>query len=270
MDFYLGTHEPSWLGRTEVPLFISRRRLARLKRLPRALGPWALDSGGFTELTLHGRWVTGARSYVAEVRRWSEEIGQLRWAACQDWMCEPFMLNRTGLSVSEHQRRTIDSYRELRDLAPDLPWVPVLQGWTVGDYWRHVEAYAQAGVDLGRLPLVGLGSVCRRQSALRATALLASLAVVDGLSLHGFGFKLKGLEGAAPYLASADSLAWSYHARRRPPLPGCSHKSCVNCLAYALRWRLRVEGLGAEAQAVAASAPVGQFRQRGLFDEATA
>jgi hypothetical protein len=34
MQFYLGTHETSWLKRTSVPLFISRRRLARLRKAP--------------------------------------------------------------------------------------------------------------------------------------------------------------------------------------------------------------------------------------------
>ncbi len=36
MKFWLGTHEVSWLGRTDVPLFISRRRLARQKTWARA------------------------------------------------------------------------------------------------------------------------------------------------------------------------------------------------------------------------------------------
>lgn len=48
--FYLGTHQPQWLGRYDVPMFISRRRLSSRKSLPQARGRWALDSGGFTEL----------------------------------------------------------------------------------------------------------------------------------------------------------------------------------------------------------------------------
>jgi hypothetical protein len=85
--FYLGTHHPSWLRRTDVPLFISRRRLAGRKTLPRARGPWALDSGGFQELTLHGRWTLTPREYVREVRRYASEIGNLRFAAAMDWLC---------------------------------------------------------------------------------------------------------------------------------------------------------------------------------------
>lgn len=237
--FFLGTHEPSWLGRAGVPLFISRRRLARQRRWPRALAPWALDSGGFTEITQRGKWDLPPAEYAAEVRRYSDEIGMMEWAAVQDWMCEPFALARTGLDVPEHQRRTIRSYLELRDRAPAVPWVPVLQGWTLDDYRRHLDDYASAGVDLRTLPVVGVGSVCRRQNTTEAAAIFGML-YRYGLRLHGFGLKLGGLRRASHLLASADSLAWSYRARRSPPMPGHLHKSCANCMAFALEWRHRV------------------------------
>ena len=37
MLFYLGTHEVSWLRRYSVPLFVSARRLRRIKNPPRAV-----------------------------------------------------------------------------------------------------------------------------------------------------------------------------------------------------------------------------------------
>jgi len=104
------------------------------------------------------------------------------------------------------------------------------------DRWRCAELYEAAGIDLGAEPLVGLGTVCRRQQTIMVGALVATLAA-DGLRLHGFGFKRTGLRDAAPHLASADSLAWSLNARRNRPLAGCEHASCANCLAYALAWR---------------------------------
>lgn len=235
---YLGTHHPHWLARVDVPLFVSRRTLAGRKTFPRALGPWAEDSGGFSELTMHGAWQTTPAQYVSEVRRHRDEVGNLEWAAIQDWMCEPFMLAKTGLSVEEHQRRTIDSYATLLDLAPEIPWAPVLQGWEPDDYLRHLDAYGARGFDLRRAPVVGVGSVCRRQHMDAAILILRSL---QGLKLHGFGFKVQGLERAWNLLASSDSLAWSFNARHSPPLPGCTHKSCANCPRYALRWYERVQ-----------------------------
>lgn len=233
----MGAHMPSWLATARVPLFVSRRRLAGLAKLPRAAAPWALDSGGFTELSMFGRWTVDARTYAADVRRFRDEIGALAWAAPQDWMCEPAILAKTGSTVEQHQRRTIANYLELRSLAPDLPFVPVLQGWGLAEYWRHVEMYDAAGVSLRTLPLVGIGSVCRRQATLGAGALIASLAA-DGIRLHGFGFKTSGLRGGgACSLASADSMAWSLNARKSPPMVGHAHRSCANCLPYAIQWR---------------------------------
>ena len=236
--FYLGTHHPGWLAKASVPLFVSRTRLIKRRTFPGASAHWALDSGAFTELSIHGRWTVPAEQYAREARLFSQEIGSLDFAAPQDWMCEPWILQRTGLSVSEHQRRTLLNFLKLQDLAPEVPWIPVLQGWAVHDYWRHAEMYAASGVDLADRPLVGVGSICRRQATKTAGGILASLATAYGLRLHAFGFKTLGLRQSSAYLGSADSMAWSMAARRaKAPLPGCSHATCGNCFRFALLWR---------------------------------
>ena len=110
--FYVGTHHPGWLATAAMPLFISDRRLRTYKTLPRAATTWALDSGAFTELSRHGSWDHGPtpRQYAARIRRYTDHIGHLAWAAPQDWMCEPAILARTGLTITEppaahhHQR----------------------------------------------------------------------------------------------------------------------------------------------------------------------
>ena len=217
---------------------MSHRRLAARRRLPRAATGWALDSGGFTELRLHGRWQTSAAEYVAAVRRYRDEIGSLEWAAPMDWMCEPFMLAKTGLTVAVHQAHTVANYLELRDLAPDLPFIPVLQGWSLDDYRRCALLYQRSGVDLTAEPLVGVGSVCRRQATGEIEVIVHSLAAM-GLRLHGFGVKTRGMMRYADCLTSADSLAWSFEARRAAPLRACRHANCANCLRYAAAWRER-------------------------------
>jgi hypothetical protein len=62
-------------------MFVSARRLRSYKRVPVARGRWALDSGGFSELSLFGRWETLPEVYAAEVDRWAIEVGGLDWAA---------------------------------------------------------------------------------------------------------------------------------------------------------------------------------------------
>lgn len=239
LQFYLGTHHPVWLERVRVPLFISNRRLMRRKRLPRAIAPWALDSGGFTELTLNGRWTITAREYVQLVRRYIEEIGLMEWAAIQDWMCEEQILRRTRLSVAHHQLLTLHNYFDLLSLAPGIPWMPVIQGFSRDEYLRHADMYEGAGVDLASFPRVGLGSVCRRQGTEMARRMITTF-TMRGYRVHGFGLKTAGLKYLAGLIESADSLAWSYGARYKPPLAGHTHKHCGNCLEYALEWRARM------------------------------
>jgi len=281
IKFYLGTHQPSWLATAGVPLFVSHRRLAGRKTLPRAIEGWALDSGGFSELLLYSEWRTTPEEYIAAVRRYDEEIGMLEWAAPQDWMCEPPMLRKTSrreatqdamlsgggitpedeldatfnelqLATPEdqillHQERTVANFVHLQELwaaesGDESPIMPVLQGWEVEDYLRCVRMYRDAGVDVTDYPVVGLGSVCRRQDSDEIGEIVETLLhAVPGLELHGFGVKMRGLEKYGLMLLTTDSLAWSFDARHSEPLPGCvGHKNCANCLPFALQWRERI------------------------------
>lgn len=240
LRFYLGTHETSkqWWD-AGVPLFVSRRRIDRnhKKRFPVATAPWALDSGGFTELDTYHGWRTTPAEYVASVLLYQGEIGQLTWCAPQDWMCEPHMLEKTGLTVADHQRLTVDNFLELEQQLGDLV-VPVLQGWLHDDYLRCVELYEQAGVDLASKPTVGLGTVCRRQDTAAAEGIVRAL---QPLRLHGFGVKTLGLARYGDLLASADSMSWSVTARKQQiRLEGHDHQICNNCLDYALIWRQKM------------------------------
>ena len=270
--FFVGIHQPGWVYRPDmrgVCYFISANRLRDRKRWqPTLWVRWALDSGGFTELTKYGRWMVEPWRYVNDVYRWWRELSQPEFCAPQDWMCEPPMLKRTayidgiirprgrvdGLPLAKiiercpdltpaqsaervrvHQARTVENFLCLRSLAPDIPFIPVLQGWHTDDYLQHVRDYAAAGVDLAAEPLVGVGSVCRRQGTQEIADLLRILHAC-GLRLHGFGVKQAGLRLSTSYLASADSMAWSFTARRSAPLPGCSHRNCANCPIYARQY----------------------------------
>lgn len=240
--FYLGVHHPDWIhGRGRwlrgQPMFVSHRSLRGRQALFPADRQWALDSGGYTELRKHGTWTTSPADYAADVARYTDQISHLDWAAVQDWMCEDDALKATGRTVANHQALTITSLLDLRTIAPHLPWVPVLQGRTVDDYRRHRDAYTAAGIDLTVEPVVGLGSVCRRQSTRPVHDLIRELAS-GGIRLHAFGFKTTGLAAVGEHLYSADSMAWSYAARRTPADPLCApfHDHCSNCPRFAHHW----------------------------------
>lgn len=235
--FYLGTHVPSWLWRSPdpVPFFVSRRTLSKVKTWKPAKNRWALDSGGFTEIHMHGRWDMSEKEYVSFVDRARKEVGNLDFAAPQDWMCEDSALKATGLSVREHQRRTTLNFLRLRDTKVGDLVIPVLQGQTIGDYLSHVEEYEREGISLVEEKTVGVGSVCRRKAEAEFLE-LEELAFLR--NLHGFGVKKGGLRAQPDLFASSDSLAWSFAARRgQIRLDGHSHKNCANCLEFALLWR---------------------------------
>jgi len=237
--FYLGTHHPYWLWKhPHVSYFISDRRIKEVKTLKETKSAWALDSGGFTEVVKHGRWITGADEYAERIKRYANEVTHLEWAAPQDWICGAKVLKATGLSVQVHQERTVDSVVHLRSKVSCTNVIPVLQGETPEDYLRHAEMYEARGFVLADEPRVGVGSVFNRQDDVKILRLLHRLHS-QGMRIHAFGFKLTGLRLAAGYLASADSMAWSYDARRGKRHPDCvdaKHKRCSNCFVYAHEW----------------------------------
>ena len=241
MKFYLGTHHPHWLADSPMPLFISHRRLKDRRTLPRAQTCWALDSGAFSDITINGAFTTTPTDYINAIGRYQDQIGSLDWAAPQDHMCEPWVLARSTLAdtVPRAQHWTVDNYLTLRTLDATLPIIPVLQGQTLDDYRHHIDMYNTAGINLHAEPVVGLGSVCRRQATQEIGHLVAHLST--DLRLHGFGVKLDGLRRYGWALHSADSMAWSYAGRRTPCPQSTSRLNCANCRHYAHTWHTRID-----------------------------
>ena len=137
------------------------------------------------------------------------------FAVTQDYMCEPAMLKRTGLTVHDHQRLTVERFGELLRCETGVYIMPVLQGYDPGDYVEHLRMY---GDRLAHGAWVGVGSVCKRQGSPRKIldVLFAIKMVRPDLKLHGFGVKFTSLRNGLirNLLYSADSMAWSYAARK--------------------------------------------------------
>jgi hypothetical protein len=91
-----------------------------------AVNEWMLDSGVFTELARFGRYRDGVEVYAEQIKRW-KTCGQLLTAVSQDYMTEPFILEKTGVTVEEHQRLTIKRYDAL--LACDTGVYGLCQDW---------------------------------------------------------------------------------------------------------------------------------------------
>lgn len=181
-----------------------------------AVQDWVLDSGAFTEVARHGGYRYGVEQYCKQICRWSR-CGNLLIAVAQDWMCEPFVLSRTGLTVAEHQKLTIERYDQLLKLELPVELMPVLQGYRSSDYIDHLQQYGSR-LQLGAW--VGVGSVCRRNGNPDEVAnLLKGIKLLrPDLRLHGFGLKILALENieVRSLLYSCDSMAWSYPRKFMP------------------------------------------------------
>lgn len=221
-QLWLGAQEPwwAWNGDAQGRLLLSARRIKERasegKGKPRrATVPLFIDSGAYTELALHGQWAWTAEDYADFIVRMCGVLGTVEHVGIQDWMCTPSLMGRTGKTVLEHQERTVASFFELRQLAPGVPWLPTLQGFTLEDYLVCAELYLRSGFDIRTAALVGLGSVCQRNGSEELTELIQALCdAFPGVPFHGFGIKKKGILASCFQLRSFDSMAWSEEARR--------------------------------------------------------
>lgn len=192
-----------------------------------------MDSGAFTEISTHGRYRTSEEEYATQIVRWKGN-GNLLAAVSQDFMCEQFILDKTGLSIEDHQRMTIERYDNLLRCETGVYILPVLQGFAAQDYVRHIRMY---GARLPQGAWVGVGSICKRNGDPRAieSVLLAIHDERPDLRLHGFGLKTTALASGIvdELLETADSMGWSYQGR----MAGGSG----NDWRYAMKWKTRIE-----------------------------
>lgn len=173
--------------------------------------PAALDSAGFVATMIYGDYIQPRAAYVALAGSYSWD-----WWAARDFCCEP-QIARNRATVLERVQRTVaelaECRREAEEQGVSMP-MPVLQGWLPDDYKRCADM-------MGALPtLVGVGSVCRRPMGGRD----GLINVVDALdyhlpphvTLHMFGVKGPGITELRghPRIASVDSMAWDFAARR--------------------------------------------------------
>jgi hypothetical protein len=211
--FYPGLHQPADARHFSRACISINRLRGRKKHVP--CYDLIIDSGAFTELSTHGHYRDTPDVYGAElVRLQSEGVIRPAVAVAQDYMCEPFILEKTGMTVREHQKRTVDRYTSLIDYKVHVPVMPVLQGFAPLDYVQHLEDYGSL-LEPGRW--TGVGSVCKRNgSPVDIVNVLSAIrAARPDLKLHGFGLKKTALMNPSvrAMLHTADSMAWSYHAR---------------------------------------------------------
>ena len=230
--FYTGSHEVRFLA--TLPTAMISINVLNRRRSDFEANRWILDSGAFTRL-LSGKGHLPIREYARAINRWAV-CGDLQAAVAQDMMCEPFVLEITGLTVREHQSASTRNYLDLRDLV-DTYVMPVVQGYAPEEYAEHtreLSPYLQEG------SWVGVGTLCKRNGSPSTVSqvLTAVLRERPDLRIHGFGIKKTALSKAdiRARMHSADSMAWSASAR-------WLKTGRANDLSYAIEWSNEVRNL---------------------------
>ncbi len=182
---------------------------------------WALDSGGFGELRKNGKYSYTPKQYIEAVNRLNPDL-----FFSMDWMCEPTILKKTGLSVKDHQLKTTENIfaiKVLRErqgsafrgasskLRTYSEFCGVIQGWSLDDYLVHIDQLKEHDCIT---PIMGIGSICRRHKEEEIFEIISSIKKeLPKTNLHGFGVKtsvIKKFPEVINLLDSIDSAAWGW------------------------------------------------------------
>jgi hypothetical protein len=195
-----------------------------------------VDSGGFTAARRWGRYPWSPEQYADFAREVSRDV-PLDFCAIMDYACEPAVDRSILRTNHERIKATIRNQAACLECAPDLPWLPVLQG----------DSLAERAFDLalrlrmGMLPTeyAGIGSVCGRGAIAARRVVKFYTDRLPGARFHAFGMHVQALDDDAVFgaLRSWDSYAWNWGRGQkdvdRPP--ECYHKPGESWTEYTAR-----------------------------------
>ena len=186
------------------------RQRFRIRRPPADhISALTIDSGGFTAAKRWGCYPWTREQYVEFIRQEIRDI-PLTFCASMDYACEREVNRETFATNRERIRQTIENEMQLRALAPDLPWLGVLQGNTLDERLFDVRCRRRLGLIF---PLMGIGSICGRRASEAATVIRSYRRWLPGVRYHAFGLDCRTLDGrddVAAAVQSWDSYAWNW------------------------------------------------------------
>jgi len=167
-----------------------------------------IDSGGFSMFTKYAEFPYSVSNYI-------EFVNDLRdkWpvteVATMDYPCEPEVNRSSHKTNVERIDATINNALECIDHDTSIPWVPVLQGYTLDEYKYCWDQYQEFGVSAN---LWAVGSVCVRKKTGGIRYLMTRIKRYTKQNLHSFGLTLSSLRHSDVFfsIVSSDSAAWNW------------------------------------------------------------
>jgi hypothetical protein len=202
--------------------------ILRTNTIPEHVPEIAVDAGGFVAaLRYECSYPFSWQAYTA----WIAHLPRVSWAALPDHPCEPQLAGNRD-AVRARQVATTNASLEFVMFRRHVSWawVPTIQGRNVDEYVWHARYWRY---ELLKLPhgdfrdycqglehpsfRVGIGSLCRRQSAADVVRIVSAVADVLeplGMRFHLWGVKLDAIAalrtaGLSGVIASLDSAAWN-------------------------------------------------------------
>jgi len=185
------------------------RQCLRVRRPPSNVKTMCIDSGGFTAARRWGRYPWSVEQYVEFIRAVSRDV-PLDFCAILDYACEPSVDRSTLETNQERIVATIRNEARCYEAAPDLPWLPVLQGDTLEE--RSFDLAIRKEVGMLPAGYAGIGSICGRGAVAARRVVKFYADQLPGRVFHGFGMHICALDDDAVYavVKSWDSYAWTW------------------------------------------------------------
>jgi hypothetical protein len=189
--------------------------VGRQRNLRGAKAEWGL---------LPGHW-TDVPYLVSEIENIMDKVATPDWIASSDFPTPFSMQERQGRAIAIHQRLTA--------LDPDLPFRPALYGRSARDLLVHADLWRLEHPDVISF-VVGLGD----HEDEDLLPVLNELKDRD-LRLHLLNHSIRRASRTMLKLFdSFDTISYEV-MMSEPPLPGCKHKKCSDCLPKALAWEAK-------------------------------
>jgi len=166
-----------------------------------------LDSGGFSFFNKFGDYEFDFNQFIHLARKINAD-----YVAVMDYPCEP-EVNRSRLRTNYKRiDKTIENAIKLMDLADDINWVMVVQGYTTDEYLYSIDKIKEQDL---LTDLMAIGSLCVRKSvsSARDIILLVRENLPSRIKIHGFGVDLRFLRDYVVFnsLYSTDTAAWKWN-----------------------------------------------------------
>lgn len=179
----------------------------------------AIDSGGYTASRKWGAYPWSAGQYAQWVRDMRQRIGEkFLFAASMDFVCSRTKDHHTTRENLRRIDQTHELELELIQLAPAVPWLPVIQGDNLKEREYCFNRRCYLGLREEDAGYYGVGSIVGRPvGSVRETFAFLNK-VFPGDFFHAFGLNAKVIrsrEADVFNIESWDTYSWCYGRGRK-------------------------------------------------------